>query len=409
MTPSTCCFCAHANPAGSKFCNECASPLHLKPCRRCNAVNAREAQTCYRCDSSLHAVPTTPAASPERIVAEADETLAALRRELDAAPLPEAILAREPLRSGEAQGTTDAGARPDPAIPGGTIPSSIAGAGDANEPAGSPIATPAPPEAAAAIEGSSALEQGARPSEERRAAIDEALDRMATTLPEPTFDARRTDVLVDGPPSGAIRPGDREWRPERGSRALALAAVVALIVVPVAAYVFHDAAILDEWLGRTSTRTTVEPASTDAAPSASTTASPPETLATSPAAESPPGASPGAAAADAPPATGSAAGVEPPPPAEAAPPVAAPAESVASPDPPAAVARPPEREAKAAPAARTKGATAKSRPRERASKPRAPAPGAQPPRSTAPSAATSSAPRPEPCSEAVIALGLCNR
>ncbi len=85
MTSSTCCFCAHLNPAGAKFCNECASPLHLKPCRACDAVNARDAQACYRCGAALQAAADVPEASPERIVAEADEMLAALKRELVAA------------------------------------------------------------------------------------------------------------------------------------------------------------------------------------------------------------------------------------------------------------------------------------------------------------------------------------
>src|SRR5215471_9532148 len=30
-----CRFCDHYNPAGAKFCNDCGSPLHLKPCEQC--------------------------------------------------------------------------------------------------------------------------------------------------------------------------------------------------------------------------------------------------------------------------------------------------------------------------------------------------------------------------------------
>ncbi len=49
MPASRCGFCLHDNPAGSKFCNECGSPLHLRPCPHCEAVNDDIARTCYRC------------------------------------------------------------------------------------------------------------------------------------------------------------------------------------------------------------------------------------------------------------------------------------------------------------------------------------------------------------------------
>jgi len=47
--PARCIFCAHVNPAGAKFCNDCGSPLHLKPCRQCDAINDRDARRCYNC------------------------------------------------------------------------------------------------------------------------------------------------------------------------------------------------------------------------------------------------------------------------------------------------------------------------------------------------------------------------
>ena len=44
------CFCCdHRNPAGSKFCNACGTPLHLKPCKHCEAINARAAAHCHQC------------------------------------------------------------------------------------------------------------------------------------------------------------------------------------------------------------------------------------------------------------------------------------------------------------------------------------------------------------------------
>src|SRR5437773_4296700 len=48
-----CVFCGHGNPAGAKFCNECASPLHLKPCNECDAINDRSADSCYKCGADF--------------------------------------------------------------------------------------------------------------------------------------------------------------------------------------------------------------------------------------------------------------------------------------------------------------------------------------------------------------------
>jgi Double zinc ribbon len=60
MQSTDCPFCTHANPAGAKFCNECGSPLHLAPCRHCDAVNHVDDVQCYRCGASL--APRTVAA-----------------------------------------------------------------------------------------------------------------------------------------------------------------------------------------------------------------------------------------------------------------------------------------------------------------------------------------------------------
>jgi hypothetical protein len=64
MPPSSCLFCSHANPAGSKFCNECGSPLHLNPCPECAAINDHEAPKCHQCGAPLppRSVSPTPAA-----------------------------------------------------------------------------------------------------------------------------------------------------------------------------------------------------------------------------------------------------------------------------------------------------------------------------------------------------------
>jgi hypothetical protein len=46
---ASCSFCEHDNPAGAKFCNECGSPLDLRPCIRCRAINHVGALHCHAC------------------------------------------------------------------------------------------------------------------------------------------------------------------------------------------------------------------------------------------------------------------------------------------------------------------------------------------------------------------------
>ena len=53
MSSPKCLFCGHGNPADAKFCNECASPLHLKPCNECDAINDRSAESCYKCGADF--------------------------------------------------------------------------------------------------------------------------------------------------------------------------------------------------------------------------------------------------------------------------------------------------------------------------------------------------------------------
>jgi cytoskeletal protein RodZ len=48
-----CRFCDHANPPGARFCNECGSPLYLKPCPQCEAVNDAAAPQCFQCGAVL--------------------------------------------------------------------------------------------------------------------------------------------------------------------------------------------------------------------------------------------------------------------------------------------------------------------------------------------------------------------
>ena len=48
-----CRFCDHDNPPDARFCNACGSPLYLKPCPQCEAVNDSAALQCYQCGAAL--------------------------------------------------------------------------------------------------------------------------------------------------------------------------------------------------------------------------------------------------------------------------------------------------------------------------------------------------------------------
>src|SRR5947207_9420373 len=48
-----CRFCDHDNPPDARFCNACGSPLYLKPCPQCEAVNDTAAPQCYQCGAAL--------------------------------------------------------------------------------------------------------------------------------------------------------------------------------------------------------------------------------------------------------------------------------------------------------------------------------------------------------------------
>lgn len=89
-----CPFCDHRNPAGAKFCNDCASPLHLKPCKRCDAVNHASATACYKCGAAYPAL-LRPEPAPAWQALEAEPTATAV-----AATLTDSKTARTPLRRG---------------------------------------------------------------------------------------------------------------------------------------------------------------------------------------------------------------------------------------------------------------------------------------------------------------------
>jgi hypothetical protein len=62
MFVSQCLFCSHDNPQGAKFCNDCGSPLHLRPCWECNAINDAASETCYKCGAAYSDTPALIAA-----------------------------------------------------------------------------------------------------------------------------------------------------------------------------------------------------------------------------------------------------------------------------------------------------------------------------------------------------------
>jgi hypothetical protein len=57
MSPISCSFCTRVNPLDAKFCNQCGSPLGLKPCPACEAVNEAAALACHQCGAVLEAPP----------------------------------------------------------------------------------------------------------------------------------------------------------------------------------------------------------------------------------------------------------------------------------------------------------------------------------------------------------------
>ncbi len=77
--PFNCPFCAHDNPRGARFCNECGSPLHLAPCAHCDAVNDIDMRACYRCGAALHHAAADAAIPTEVASAELDSSGKELR------------------------------------------------------------------------------------------------------------------------------------------------------------------------------------------------------------------------------------------------------------------------------------------------------------------------------------------
>jgi len=94
MSAFSCSSCRHVNPPGSKFCNECGSPLRLTPCRECEALNDVGSATCHLCGAALAPSTTTPRPVENR-TPSFEERLEALRRDFGIAREP-AVATRAP-------------------------------------------------------------------------------------------------------------------------------------------------------------------------------------------------------------------------------------------------------------------------------------------------------------------------
>src|SRR5439155_24958320 len=93
MFACRCLFCGHDNPAEAKFCNNCAEPLRLKPCERCDAINDASATNCHQCGAEIPApLSPTDAAASDWLANEAPRASSAWGYgdiERKQAPLPE--------------------------------------------------------------------------------------------------------------------------------------------------------------------------------------------------------------------------------------------------------------------------------------------------------------------------------
>lgn len=125
MSDLACNFCAHGNPEGSTFCNECGSPLNLTLCSRCDAINVVWATECSQCGAPLSSGDTEEMAaalteivqSLERAPTKVDPVLVALAKRLHTVP-GAPVLSHEPQAIVEDPGSRAAVPNADPASDG---------------------------------------------------------------------------------------------------------------------------------------------------------------------------------------------------------------------------------------------------------------------------------------------------
>src|SRR5260370_40554103 len=92
MSGLACNFCAHGNPEGSTFCNECGSPLNLTLCSRCEAINVVWAKGCSQCGAPLSSGDTEEMAIAPTALTEIAQSSETLPTKVD--PVPMALAKR---------------------------------------------------------------------------------------------------------------------------------------------------------------------------------------------------------------------------------------------------------------------------------------------------------------------------
>src|SRR5882672_5172467 len=70
-----CPVCDHRNPRGSRFCNECGSPLQLRFCPACHAAEDVMSLGCGSCGGKLPLVVLTDAAASPADVEPVTESI----------------------------------------------------------------------------------------------------------------------------------------------------------------------------------------------------------------------------------------------------------------------------------------------------------------------------------------------
>jgi hypothetical protein len=92
-----CQFCRHENAPGTKFCGDCGSPLHLKPCPNCGKVDDVGASACYACGTEFPPIATAQVGAAQTdAAAPAGRTQPAIAVAADAAPVRKAQKPRSP-------------------------------------------------------------------------------------------------------------------------------------------------------------------------------------------------------------------------------------------------------------------------------------------------------------------------
>jgi hypothetical protein len=99
MFATQCQFCRHDNVPGARFCADCGSPLHLKPCPKCGKVDDVAATACYACGTEFPPIATAPVAAAQPATPQPDTAGPASRPPASvAAAAQPAPAARKPVK-----------------------------------------------------------------------------------------------------------------------------------------------------------------------------------------------------------------------------------------------------------------------------------------------------------------------